>query len=259
MPLFEIHTLDVWGNAAEGFEINNEFRAGTIYIPPIEDFDVVAALVDEDHLDARALEEHEAGTLQVEYGDGTIEISETDVEIAVETRDGHRWLDVNGTLEEVRALAVEDGLLEEGESPDDIVESEDQRPLLILNEIRLTYDGGVPFWRERRVVPASPGNMTPDEHDLEIIASIDSRTEPRVITISVAAGTAHDVSEPVVGAPAPVEDSFDYWFADWMKKRDKPLGFDSLTRRALEFESDQDEQGFLVALDHYFATGRNAR
>lgn len=33
MIRFELYTLDVWGNAAEGYEVNDSFRQGTIELP----------------------------------------------------------------------------------------------------------------------------------------------------------------------------------------------------------------------------------
>lgn len=52
MPIYNVGSLDVWGNAAEGFTINNEYKAGHVYIymglPGDEnDRDVIEALIED--------------------------------------------------------------------------------------------------------------------------------------------------------------------------------------------------------------------
>ena len=46
-----VYSLDVWGNAADGFEVNDRSRAGTITISDdATDADIIGALVDADFL-----------------------------------------------------------------------------------------------------------------------------------------------------------------------------------------------------------------
>lgn len=33
MTTFEVHNLDVWGNAVDGYDVNNSFRCGEVDIP----------------------------------------------------------------------------------------------------------------------------------------------------------------------------------------------------------------------------------
>lgn len=45
---YEVRSLDVWGNARDGYEVNNSFRVGEVVVP--EDGDVIQALLDAGHL-----------------------------------------------------------------------------------------------------------------------------------------------------------------------------------------------------------------
>lgn len=48
MKRFNIFTLDVWGNEAEGFEVNDRFRAGSIDVSDeATDAEIWLALVDD--------------------------------------------------------------------------------------------------------------------------------------------------------------------------------------------------------------------
>ena len=271
MPIWTVMTLDVWGNAAEGFEINNQFRSGEVYIPPpppppAPEADhqptILEALIENGDLNSQALREFEANTLQIEEGDGTIEISETDTELVVENRHGERrWLDYSGTLEEARELATEEALnpdrdgnlLGEGERPDDITEAEDQRPLLIL-EAQLTHGGGpdeddVALWRTTIHVPASSGNMTPDEHDLEVVVGYGFRPRGEWVDNQMLGVEVVLLNE---GRPE-ASDRFEWHINDWQKK--PHLGFDPLTREKLKPTKKQVEE-ILVATDQFLEKRR---
>lgn len=42
---YKVYSLDVWGNAHDGFEVNNRQRCGSIYIPDsLDDKDIIRAL-----------------------------------------------------------------------------------------------------------------------------------------------------------------------------------------------------------------------
>jgi hypothetical protein len=50
---YEVRSLDVWGNARDGFEVNNSFRAGHVEVPPhASDRDFLRALRDGGFLSA---------------------------------------------------------------------------------------------------------------------------------------------------------------------------------------------------------------
>jgi len=72
MPRYEIRTLDVWGNARDGFEVNQTFHEGYLNLARNElegegwDQRLVEALVDEGALGAAARELLEEEQLQVE-------------------------------------------------------------------------------------------------------------------------------------------------------------------------------------------------
>lgn len=54
MATFNVHALDVWGNADDGFEVNNAFRTATnVTIPEwASDDDVALILIDANILEA---------------------------------------------------------------------------------------------------------------------------------------------------------------------------------------------------------------
>jgi hypothetical protein len=48
---WQIHSLDVWGNSDDGFEVNNEFKAGSVEIPfNASDEELLQLFKDSDHL-----------------------------------------------------------------------------------------------------------------------------------------------------------------------------------------------------------------
>lgn len=222
MPVYNVNTLDVWGNAVDGFEVNNQFSAGTVYVPP--NGDVVQILVDAGHLNESALAEHSADTLQVEHGDGTIEISETQTDEA----------------------APEDG---EGEM--EVVSA--QFPLLILEEARLTHDPMFPVWRtsvKRSELKGVRGRRLAFPYTLDVIASLDSPTEPRVIRFEVSASLSRTHSG---GGRTPESDSFDFWYADWVRGKGK-IGVDLFSSEELDLGADHVR--LLVAIDSFLETGK---
>jgi hypothetical protein len=129
MPLFEVRSLDVWGNAVEGYEVNNSFREGTVRVAPkSDDLALVKALVRDGHLQPIAIQAFENGDLAVEdHGMGDfLEITETDPGFAAVAEDGsERWIDAN-----TRRAAEEQ--LEEGETLED---RGNMRPLFNLQLI----------------------------------------------------------------------------------------------------------------------------
>lgn len=225
MPLYEVRSLDVWGNAAEGFEVNDSFRAGEIYIPP--EADPIPLLVEAGFLEQLALQADSG--VDFDVGDNTIEITELDREIAVASRHGDRWLEFPGTLEEAQEEARVGNLeLQAGESPEDIYWSESLRPLYTLEtDAPFTSDvEGTEFWRTRVRIPAMPGNMMPDEHDLDIVLGYDSNETNSTVSI-----VGVDPAAPRrAGEVGPV-DRFIWYLGDWLKK--PSFGFDPLTREEL--------------------------
>ena len=54
---YAVCSLDVWGNAAEGYDVNDSHNIGTIELDPqITDSALVQALIDQGFLTANALE-----------------------------------------------------------------------------------------------------------------------------------------------------------------------------------------------------------
>ncbi len=154
MPLYATRTYDVWGNAAEGYEVNNSFSGPEVYIPPVEtDREFIQIAVEEGVLGSNALVLFDNAQLALEDEDeGEARVVVTlEVEIGVARRDGHRWLDVHGTVAEIQARAIEDELLRAGEDVGDIEEVAGWRPTVGFYEAELDGDGGpdedgVQFW-----------------------------------------------------------------------------------------------------------------
>jgi hypothetical protein len=54
---YEVRSLDVWGNAEEGYDVNDSFSIGTIELSEsMSDKEILQALVKEGYLDDRAME-----------------------------------------------------------------------------------------------------------------------------------------------------------------------------------------------------------
>lgn len=49
---WNVHSLDVWGNEDDGFEVNNEFKAGTVELPYGATDEELLKIFKEDHLEA---------------------------------------------------------------------------------------------------------------------------------------------------------------------------------------------------------------
>lgn len=142
MPRYEVRTLDVWGNAVEGYEINNVFRHGDVGVRvDATDEQLIRALVADGSLSKNAIEAYANDELHVDDQWEVIEISEDDPEWAAVTDDNHedaRWLDVHTQAEAEAAL-------EEGERAEQVI---GHRPVLhlFLQEGR---DEAVPFLNQR--------------------------------------------------------------------------------------------------------------
>ncbi len=95
------------------------------------------------------------------------------------------------------------------------------------------------FWTTGRRVPASVGNMTPDEHDLEI--SLRVRKHRGQVSLGIEVLCVDLVS------PGPA-DYFEWPYVEW--REDPYLGFDPLTSRRIELKPGELEQIF-VAMDKY--------
>lgn len=137
MPVFRVFALDVWGNAAEGFEVNNQFRRGTVFIAnPSERDEVVAAL--RAHSSWGDEPDDEVSVWLV--GDGDLEVSETERTWAAVDRHGNqRWLGIDDdlTLEEILADPEAYGLNRGGRGRDRDLDEEPEiveatRPLYNL-------------------------------------------------------------------------------------------------------------------------------
>jgi len=261
MPMYEIHSLDVWGNAAEGFEVNNQYRVGEIYLRPHEtELDIVRQLIGYGSLKPTAEAALRGGTLTVDRDD-MITVSDVETELAVVTGgDGNRWLDVHGTLAQVRARAVEDELLEGDETPEDIEEVSDDRPILTLWPMWEHDELGPSFYETE--IPAQPnvcqfcgqergGN---DGCSGEGICEVLDPESPW--TVPALGVVAHLSSEPLMisfvvlgtGAGARVyDDIFRFHLEEWDGSE---IGYNPFTREPLSLTKKQSE-GLQVAMDQY--------
>lgn len=78
---FDVWTLDVWGNAADGFDVNDRSKAGTIEIDPgADDAAFVDALI--------------RGGFLNESARGRVELDGDDCMIRVDSPNGRPLLDV---------------------------------------------------------------------------------------------------------------------------------------------------------------------
>ncbi len=78
---FDVWTLDVWGNAADGFDVNDRCKVGTVEIPDdADDAGVVDALI-------------AAGYLQPSAR-GRVEVDGDDMQSSINAPNGRPLLDV---------------------------------------------------------------------------------------------------------------------------------------------------------------------
>ncbi len=226
MPIYEVRSLDVWGNAVDGYEINDQRRIGEVYLRPTDgDPDVLQPLID-----AGLLRNLPDDDLQVEIsGDGEgIEISELVVEdVLIRDEDENVARDDNGTRE-----------------------VQGERPLLELHRVRLS-DGedADTFWTlEYDGLRDLRGN----DYKLIINASFELKKnrwvdgdEPREPILSFGI-------LPMFNAGPGEPDTFDFYFAD--KKWRKSIGFDPITSEPFKLSKDQISD-MLVALDEFMEKG----
>ena len=226
MPTYEVLSLDVWGNASDGYEVNDQHRAGQVYIQPTEDdLGIVLALIRDGFLNEEAESHFNAGGLSVsDEGEG-YELAEQEEELDEEGNE------------------VDGGF----------------RPFFQLNEVRLTYDGGFPFWKttlERFELKNS------DPHLVEVTAFfIDAKTGP-VLEFRLASRLPRARAGHAPGHRTP-QDIFQFWFKNWAHedtsakiplidrrptRKAGPIGFDPWTSDELVLTAQQ-MQDCLVALD----------
>jgi hypothetical protein len=136
MPRYEVSSLDVWGNAVDGYDVNNQFREGTLLIRPgAGDADLVKALVDNGYLNRAAIGAFVTGDLEVGDNVDFLEISEPDPTFSAVDENGEaRYLDAN-----TRAQA--EAQLQDGEQVEDV---QGMRPVLHLELIQ-GESGAKPF------------------------------------------------------------------------------------------------------------------
>lgn len=142
MPRYTVRSLDVWGNAVDGYNINNQFKNGEVLLRlDASEQEIVEALVHAGHLNKTALEMLKEGSLQVsDDSDGeTIIITENDADEAV----------INGETGELEYDAAVDE--ERGDRVEEVV---GEKPLLNLES---AYDPeneqAEPFWRAELTGP----------------------------------------------------------------------------------------------------------
>lgn len=187
MPLYEVQSLDVWGNAHDGYEVNDRRSRGLLYVRPGGEMggdDVVTGLIEAGHLNPAAEAAFRAGTLVLNStGDGTIEISE-EVEEPAEPEEGN-----------------ENQLVDVG-----------VRPLLVLVEEKIPHWYAYKFWSI--TLPTDK-----DEYPLEISANYAT-----VVNRWQDGDNARETEAPVIsfkiraiGAGPSAVDRFDFYFLDWKK------------------------------------------
>jgi hypothetical protein len=264
--MYEILSFDVWGNAAEGFEVNNQFRRGEIYLRPHETaLDVVRQLIEHGALLPGAEAALLGGTLTVDL-DEMITVSDVETELAVVTGgDGNRWLDVHGTLAQVRARAIEDELLEGDETPEDIEEVSDDRPILTLWPMWEHDELGPSFYETE--IPAQlnvcqfcgqerGGNDECGGEGEGICEGYAMVIDPDHHTVPALGVVAHLSSEPLMisfvvlgtGARAQIyDDLFRFHLEEWDGFE---IGYHPFTREPLSLTKTQSE-GLKVAMDQF--------
>lgn len=171
MARYEVRSVDVWGNAVDGFEVNNSFLVGEVSVRPVEqigvregggDRDLVQALVRAGFLGTNAMNQLEEGNLELEDNyDGLTEISEPEVAWAAVSESGEqRYLDLNegANYDDAAELCDED------ETPEEVTSN---RPLLQL--YRMEGDPkAVTFFKQKIIVGTRMANQ-PDHHaELEL-------------------------------------------------------------------------------------------
>lgn len=140
MPLYRVSTPDVWGNAVEGYEVNDQRAAGEVYVRPgTGDEELVGVLIDAGHLRPAARQAFRDGALQVDAPgfDGDVTITENDPQWAAVDPEAaeQRWLGASSRAEA-------EAQLEEGEEAEEVV---GERPILLLSALE-GHPQGAPVW-----------------------------------------------------------------------------------------------------------------
>ena len=235
MPIYTVSSLDVWGNAIDGYTVNDQFRQGEVYLQPGEDErGTVLALMRDGYLSDAAEALFASGELQIgdDSGEGHIEL----VELQEEEFD------------------------EEGEPV------AGSMPILHLDENRLSYDEGLPFWRTLERFESKRSGP----HLLDVVARYwddTARTHNPILSFEVTARSAPGAER----GPHNISDKFQFFLEDWAKERKTPLapffvgskfvgdkkagrvGFDPWTSDEVFLDTAQ-VQDLLIALDKFLET-----
>ena len=238
MPIYEVQSLDVWGNARDGYEINDQRRIGEIYLRPTDiaeggDLDIIRNLVNAGYLGEYAPTAFRDGDLLLEVGEEDIEVLEL-------------------VLEDVEVEPDDD--LEQ--TSGDAVQHEGERPLLHLSHDRQTWNEGnaEPFWKT--VEPVMGYHH--EDYELHITASYmvdhstwvdgDTKRENEIPLIIFTVKPMIRGEPTAEGGP----DSFQFFFRD--KKWKKRIGFDPITSEPIKLSGDQVAD-LLVSLDKLMEEG----
>lgn len=168
MAIYEvIDYFDVWGNAAEGYTVNDQTRSGELAIrKDATDRQLVEAMIADGHLGKLSLEYFESGILQVEDRGDAVELSETE-EAWVYTggRGEAEYLDYDVTIT-AHDVAEAEGH-EQDEEHYELIAG--QKPLFGLHLIYSDL-AAKPFWRGKvLLVGKSP---SPDKKQLHAVVEL---------------------------------------------------------------------------------------
>ncbi len=249
MPIYLVHSLDVWGNPVDGYEINEERDIGEVYIPvrheEENDVSIIAALVERRFLSSTAQRAFDDERILIggAPGDEDIEIFERDTALSAVNEDG-----------EERFIESERDLTDH-----DVAQTiNDDRPLFHLVKTKLKWERLSSFYR--LVLPVKCMHM--EDYELRIVASYGQEGKnPPVISFLVSPYALN--GQPVSDAES---DEFDFYLADWVKgdstttsfpknKKAGRIGFDPLTSEELYLTKDQLSD-LMVHLDHFLEKGR---
>jgi hypothetical protein len=237
----------------DGYEVNDTRRLGEVYVQPYLlfvddmtadaaalDVSIVAALVDRKWLSVGAPRLLEEGRLQFDHqGDGLVTIEEQETAFVGDVGYSNpRYIAIApvGAAAFERARSQAERRLEPGEN---LLTGDGFRPILELEQQFTSDDirhgpGRSLVWETKTPVPASEGNMTPDEHTLhiEVVYSTESGRIGTVVTV----------------LDSGLSDDFEWNLADWQRR--PTLGFDPLTTEELTPTQKQLEE-ILVSLDAF--------
>ena len=281
MPRYEIRTLDVWGNARNGFEVNQTFHAGHLDVARNllegEGWDqrLVEALIEAGHLNAAALELLEQGRLQIEDYDGSHisvdefvegeEIFAAPGEGDITTADHRHWyqydrLYFTGDEEELRTKMERDGFM-----PDVWLISDHGNAVLLGNDVseEVRYEDWSPLLQLVLEVP--PENSRPQPFWTRTLSDNDGDKERLVLAVDehqqIWSCLRIDYEHPLVATGT--EDWFRTWSITGLRKSmsDAPsprgmlyVGVDSTGDRVYLYADEFEE--VLVALDAYLEQGK---